>query len=334
MILSGGTVPFPTDTQWDPLATWGTSGIDVLNGTDLTDHIYGLGGNDELSGFGGNDLLDGGEGSDRLEGGMGNDLLIVGGPGNQDDVAIGGGGTDTLSARNADDRAVVRLDRDHAGYIAAESMVGQDDVISGNGIENLEGSRFNDILIGDSMHNRLSGLAGDDYLRGGHGDDILIGGLGNDQLEGGEAFSEVDGDNALYGGDGNDDLHGYNGNDILVGGAGFDQLGGAGGSDRYTGGPDGDDFGVRNDDFIGTDEIFDFNPLEGDDLYLINFDGLDTVAEFKALADDTHNVGQGAAADTVITVSGTTLILYDVQEADLNSTNLYFYSPNDYDNLI
>jgi Ca2+-binding RTX toxin-like protein len=109
MILSSGTVL--TDTQWDPLSIWGTSGIDVLNGTDLGERLYGLGGNDELSGFGGDDLLDGGEGSDRLEGGMGNDLLIVGGPGNQDDAALGGVGTDTLSARNADAPAVLVLDR-------------------------------------------------------------------------------------------------------------------------------------------------------------------------------------------------------------------------------
>src|SRR5215207_5526536 len=93
-----------------------------------------------VSGFGGDDVLDGGEGSDRLEGGMGNDLLIVGGPGNQDDVAIGGIGTDTLSARNADAPAILVLDRNNAGYIYATSMVGQDDVISGNGIENLEGT--------------------------------------------------------------------------------------------------------------------------------------------------------------------------------------------------
>ena len=65
-------------------------------------------------------------------------------------------------------------------------------------IENVTGSGFNDVLIGDDEANRLAGGDGDDYLIGG--DDILDGGAGADTLDGG-ADSVRD---TLTGGAGND----------------------------------------------------------------------------------------------------------------------------------
>jgi Ca2+-binding RTX toxin-like protein len=47
--------------------------------------------------------------------------------------------------------------------------------------ENIEGSRYNDTLTGDSGANILWGLDGDDVLIGGGGDDTLSGGAGNDR---------------------------------------------------------------------------------------------------------------------------------------------------------
>lgn len=54
-------------------------------------------------------------------------------------------------------------------------------------IENVTGSGFNDVLIGDDEANRLAGGDGDDYLIGGDGDDILDGGADSvrDTLTGG-----------------------------------------------------------------------------------------------------------------------------------------------------
>ena len=46
------------------------------------------------------------------------------------------------------------------------------------GIENLTGSNYNDVLIGNSDINVLSGSSGNDTLDGGLGADTLIGGLG------------------------------------------------------------------------------------------------------------------------------------------------------------
>ena len=54
-----------------------------------------------------------------------------------------------------------------------------------DGIANLIGSPFDDILVGDGAGNGLSGGAGDDRLIGGDGADILSGGIGADDLAGG-----------------------------------------------------------------------------------------------------------------------------------------------------
>ena len=49
-------------------------------------------------------------------------------------------------------------------------------------IENLTGSAYNDLLIGDSNANVLDGGKGDDYLKGGGGADTLEGGDGSDTI--------------------------------------------------------------------------------------------------------------------------------------------------------
>ncbi len=69
----------------------GTSGDDVLVGTDAADVICGLGGDDLLRGARGNDLIKGGGGDDVMKGGRGRDTLL-GGPG--PDTANGNRGRD------------------------------------------------------------------------------------------------------------------------------------------------------------------------------------------------------------------------------------------------
>ena len=54
-----------------------------------------------------------------------------------------------------------------------------------NGIHNLVGSDYGDILIGNNGDNVLIGGGGNDVLKGGDGNDTLIGGVGDDSLTGG-----------------------------------------------------------------------------------------------------------------------------------------------------
>lgn len=65
-------------------------------------------------------------------------------------------------------------------------------------IENIVGSAYADILIGDSNRNTIDGGSGNDQIIGGFGRDTLYGGSGNDILIGGA------GDDLLQGGDGID----------------------------------------------------------------------------------------------------------------------------------
>src|SRR5690606_30370942 len=113
----------------------GTAGADVLGGT-----AWG----DRLSGLDGDDILRGGAGADAL---------------------IGGGGIDTAdySAAGAGMRAQL-----NTGVSTDDGDGGADSL---SGIENLTGSAFNDILIGDG---------GANVLRGGLGSDILLGLAGDD----------------------------------------------------------------------------------------------------------------------------------------------------------
>lgn len=55
-------------------------------------------------------------------------------------------------------------------------------------VERIEGSRWNDVLIGDTGPNTLLGRDGDDKLEGFGGSDILVGGAGRDRLSGASGF--------------------------------------------------------------------------------------------------------------------------------------------------
>jgi Ca2+-binding RTX toxin-like protein len=73
----------------------GTSGHDVLRGTNQRDLIKGRQGNDTIIGRGRRDILCGNEGNDSIYGGRGEDTL-EGGNGN--DNLYGGRGNDSINA--------------------------------------------------------------------------------------------------------------------------------------------------------------------------------------------------------------------------------------------
>ena len=77
----------------NPTLVEGTNGANTLNGSALSERIYGYGGNDVIHGGGGTDLIRGGAGADEIYGDGGNDVLIF----DAADVIIDGGtGTDIL----------------------------------------------------------------------------------------------------------------------------------------------------------------------------------------------------------------------------------------------
>jgi Ca2+-binding RTX toxin-like protein len=142
-----------------------------LNGSTVVDIISGV---ENVIGTGFGDVLFGTEIGNRLEGRGGNDLFH-GGAGA--DVLIGGDGTDTASY--AQSGAAVTVDLSITGPQVGGDAAG--DLLST--IENLVGSAYGDLLIGNDGNNQLDGADGNDILRGGAGVDTMFGGNGIDTVD-------------------------------------------------------------------------------------------------------------------------------------------------------
>jgi len=238
----------------------GTTKADHIKGTAKADVVVGLGGSDVIKGLGGGDRICGGNGSDKLIGGDRDDAL-VGEAGN--DTLSGGGGNDGLFGGAGNDTFNGGTGFDLASYFFAPSGV-QADLAAGTatggegtdmltGIEDLEGSPFDDTLTGDSGENFFFPGEGNDTVNGGGGTtdrvdfffslnpvmvDLTAGtatGEGTDTLTGiGQVFGSRH-DDTITGEANPNTLLGGPGNDTISGAAGDDTLDGGDGPTRWTG---------------------------------------------------------------------------------------------------
>jgi Ca2+-binding RTX toxin-like protein len=154
--------------------------VDMGGDTDTYDGRLGTITGD-LHGGDGNDTLRTGAGDNTLYGDAGNDIL-AGGVGA--DHLDGGAGSDTASYEDSPSAVTINL---QAGTNAGADATG--DTFAS--IENVTGSAFNDVLIGDANANTLSGLASNDTLAGSGGDDTLNGGAGVDSFDGGADYDRI-----------------------------------------------------------------------------------------------------------------------------------------------
>ncbi|MFZ3483672.1 beta strand repeat-containing protein [Sphingomonas sp. 3-13AW] len=252
----------------------GSESSDRLDGAAGDDRIEGRGGDDTLVGGTGADTLVGGEGTDtadysaatgavivdlaeglgfgaeaegdRLEGierlvgsrfddvltGDGSNNWLAGGAGS--DLLTGGEGVDTADYSTSASAVAVTL----GGWGVGGDAEG--DLLSG--IENVEGSAFDDVLVGDGGANALAGGTGNDRLVGNGGLDRLDGGEGTDVADysGSAAAVTV----SLASGTGSagetlvsiENLIGSAFDDVLLGDAGDNRLTGGGGADLLDGG--------------------------------------------------------------------------------------------------
>lgn len=243
---------------------YGSATVEGGDGDDTIDvsaaegiRVYGDGGDDSItvSGRGYTPFVfvfvDGGEGDDTIDaddglngvigtvlGGDGDDSILGSRPdgGGSGTWVDGGAGNDTIDAADG----YVLFASAPNGVTVSLAISGPQD--TGNGIDvisnarGINGSDFNDTLMGEIGNDTLDGGDGSDVLSGDEGDDsflgqggndTLMGGIGNDMLDGG------DGANRLLGDDGNDSLFGGDQNDVLIGGSGRDRLDGAAGQDRF-----------------------------------------------------------------------------------------------------
>lgn len=231
------------------------------------ENVTGGQGSDNLYGDGAGNILTGGAGEDYLSGGAGNDQLIGG---NDGDWMSGGDGADHFDGGEGNDR-VSYDDSDAAVSVDLAFFTtkgGEADGDTLQGIEELSGSIFGDVLSGDQFENSFNGLAGndtlfgragDDGLWGDDGNDVLEGGLDDDYLNGGEGIDTasyryasegvsiaLEGDHVRYGEATGDQLvsierlMGSEFNDVLGGSSDANRLNGRGGKDFVAGFAGGD----------------------------------------------------------------------------------------------
>jgi Ca2+-binding RTX toxin-like protein len=210
------------------------------------------------------------------------------------DVINGGLGYDTVQywrdSRFGGDRGII-------ANLSTGRIIdgfGQTDIVSG--IEQVEGTDFNDIFVGSANRDRFLGGRGVDSYNGGLGDDqvnfswgpaitgavvnlnlatlqVTNDGFGNaetlvsiEDLDGNELNDRLTGnalDNSLAGDRGNDVLIGGGGNDFIAGDAGADAMAGGTGSDTffYDRREGNNPFGDFVIDFVsGQDKIEIFSP--------------------------------------------------------------------------
>ena len=159
----------------------GDAGADLLFGKGQADQLFGDAGNDTILGGGGPDILDGGPNDDtiydddsiagdRLRGREGNDTLFSI-DGRADRVNCGAGSGDTAYVDRGTDivrgcETVIRRGGD-AGEFRVRI-----------------GSNSNDIIETGDVRNLIFARAGNDIVRAGGDDDVLLGGGGREILLG------------------------------------------------------------------------------------------------------------------------------------------------------
>jgi Ca2+-binding RTX toxin-like protein len=145
--MTGVGIGTATATYGNNVASDTFTGVNRVIGSNFNDTFAGASGNDYFEGRTGNDTLEGSGGSDTLDGGGGIDSASY------------AGSTAGITASLANPSA-------NTGDAKGDSYIS---------IEDLIGSSFDDILIGDGAANTLRGGLGADILTGGAGNDIVVG---------------------------------------------------------------------------------------------------------------------------------------------------------------
>jgi len=176
-------------------------GADQVEGWDGNDTLYGEGGDDFVFGGEGDDYIDAGDGHDQAAGNEGNDE-VHGGAGNDNlfgeltnetragvvgnDALYGEDGDDFLRGGLGDDYLDGGSGSDRASYYALPGSVHVDLRIQGSAqntlaggwdtlvnVENVAGSEFADVLIGNHNANWVWSHGGADTITANAGDDTI-----------------------------------------------------------------------------------------------------------------------------------------------------------------
>jgi len=277
------------------------AGTDTVRGIE---NVIGTAFNDVITGNEFGNIITAGNGDDMLVGGLGNDTLD------------GGAGIDTANYASATAGVKVNLT-----ILTAQTTVGAGgDTLSG--IENLNGTGFDDIFTGDAANNVLTGNGGNDMLLGGLGNDTLSGGQGTDTISYvgatlgvtvnlglataqntvGAGFDTLVSIETVIGSALGDTLTGSNQNNALSGGNGDDLIDGSLGADTIDGGANDDTLvGSTGNDIIiggtGNDSIDG-----GANIDTISFAGAGSAVTVSLALTTAQAVGGGQGTDTIVNV--------------------------------
>lgn len=188
---------------------------DVVLGTPDDDVIETGGGDDWVCAGAGADEMRGGDGADTTYGGPGADRFSLRGDSLADapEAAYGGAGDDIFTASADDELFAGGTGNDtvtfhipcrdcgdeypypHVGIRVDLRLSGPQNtwgtgIHELSGIENLKGTGYDDVILGNGERNRIDGFYGDDTINGRRGADYLIGGRGTDRCIGGPGSDE------------------------------------------------------------------------------------------------------------------------------------------------
>ena len=282
------------------------------------------------------------ENNGRLDGdvllGAFDDSFAVGEGSRVDGSVDGGQGNDTLDLSGLDSGVVVDLDLNSAGgagtpsqegaLLTAKPSEGGKVVQRFDDFENVVGTEFDDVLLGNNEVNVLRGGDGDDAIHSFGGADIIDGGAGQDTAlftaSPGVTVDLDDDGNAVLGSGEElisiENLTGSaSGSDNLTGNAGVNVLSGQGGNDVLAGEGGSDTFVFEQ----GTDQdvVTDFEA--SDDLLDLTDFGFGSVEEVQAAA--VEKIVDGNVATTIDLdggAGGDQVTLLGVAVTDLNSGNV------------
>ena len=236
----------------------------IIRGTGDDVRLYGRDGNDRiqvdsrfsiLEGGNGNDTVLGGRGFDNIFGEAGDDVLddrantVAGAFGDRGASFTGGEGNDTIFGGAADD------------LVQFQGVYGNDSVSGGGGRDSITFEQaFSSVFVDLSQGFATGGgtgsasVSGIENVYGGAQDDLLIGNSGANLISGASLFHHE----PSQGPDGNDTLFGLAGHDTLRGGSGDDWLQGGGWSDTLNGGAGNDSFVWAEAGSSQVDRVLDF----------------------------------------------------------------------------